>query len=70
MTERQIDRIQKAEAAVRELLKVAAQIREEINNAETKDPDQKRELLEAAEGFEKETEKIQDALREWREDIH
>jgi erythromycin esterase-like protein len=70
MMERQIDRIQRAEEAVRELLKVAAQIREKIDSAETKDPGQLKELSEAAEGFEKEAERIRDALREWREDIH
>ena len=68
--ERQIDRIRQAEAAVRELLEVAAQIRQEVETAGAKDPYQTKELLEVAEGFELEAQKLRDSSREWREDIH
>ena len=68
--ERQIDRIQKSEEAVRELVQVAAQIRQEADNLPIADPLLRAELLEAAEKYEQEAQNLQDALREWREDIN
>ena len=68
--ERQIDRIKKAEQAMKELLEVAAALRRQIEQAGSKDPNQIRELLEAAEGFEKEAQRMRDALRNWRQDIN
>jgi exonuclease VII small subunit len=70
MTERQIDRIRKAETAAQELREAAAQIRQELDSAKTEDPSQLGELLEAVEGLEKEAERLEDALGEWRKDIH
>jgi len=70
MTESQIDRIRKAEEAVRELVEVAAQIRHEIDNLKVKDSGLRKELLETAEGIEAEVQNLRNALREWREDIN
>ncbi len=55
---------------MRELVKVAAEIRQEADSLPVKDPDVRKELLEAAEGFEAQAQNLRDALREWREDIH
>jgi len=70
MTESQISHIRKAKEAVRELIELAAKIREEVDHLSINDRDVRAELLEAAEGFEGEAQKIKDALRAWREDIH
>ena len=70
MTESQIDRIRKAEEAFRELLELAAQIRQEANMLPIMDPAVRKELLETAEGFERQAKEIRNALQEWREDIH
>lgn len=68
--ERQIDRIKQAEDAMKELLKIAAQLRQEVERAGSSNPDQVRELLEAAQGFELEAKRVKDSLRDWREDIN
>jgi hypothetical protein len=70
MTEPQIDRIRKSEEAVRELVQVAAQIRQEAGNLPITDTHLRAELLEAAEKHEQEAQNLRDALREWREDIN
>jgi len=70
MTESQIDRIRKAEEAVRELIEIAAQIRQEADKLPIDDPSMREELLEAAEGYEIQVQDLRDALRRWREDIH
>jgi hypothetical protein len=70
MTESQLDRIRKAEEAVRELVTVAAQIRLEADKLPVEDPALRKELLETAEGFEAQAQDLRNALREWREDIH
>ena len=70
MTESQIERIRKAEEAMQELKKVAAQIRKEIEKLSAEDPAARKELLEAAESFEAQAEDLRTSLREWREDIH
>lgn len=70
MTESQIDRIRKAEEAVRELVEVAAQIRQEADKLPIEDPYTRKELLEAAEAYEIQVQDLRNALREWREDIH
>jgi hypothetical protein len=70
MTESQIDRIRKAEEAVRELVELAAQIRQEANKLPVADPGVRKELLETAEGFDIQAQDLRNALREWREDIH
>jgi hypothetical protein len=70
MTESQIDRIRKAEEAVRELLKVAEQIRQEADSLPVEDSDVRKELLGTVQGLEAEAQNLRDTLREWREDIH
>jgi hypothetical protein len=70
MTESQIDRIRKAEEAVRELVELAAQIRQEADQLPIEDPALRNELLETAEGFEIQAQDLRNALREWKEDIH
>ena len=70
MTESQIDRIRKAEEAVRELVELAAQIRQEADKLPVEDPAVRKELLETAEGFEIQAQDLRNVLREWREDIH
>jgi hypothetical protein len=70
MTERQIDRIRKSEELVRELVRVAAQIRREAKNLPIIDAQLRTELLEGAEKYEQEAQSLQDALRQWREDIN
>jgi hypothetical protein len=70
MTERQIDRIRKAEEAICELVQVAAQLRKEVENLPITDADCRAELLEAAEEYERQAHGLRDALRRWREDIH
>jgi FtsZ-binding cell division protein ZapB len=70
MTESQIDRIRKAEEAIRQLVEVAAQIRREIDSLDVKDTDVRKELVETAEGIETEAQSLREALRQWREDIN
>jgi chorismate mutase len=70
MTETQIDRIRKAEEAIRELVQLAAQIRQEADKLPIEDPAVHKELLETAEGFENQAQDLRNVLREWREDIH
>ena len=70
MTEAQIDRIRRAEEAVRELVKLAAEIRQEADRLPVEDPALRKELLETAEGFETQAQDLRSALRDWREDIH
>jgi HAMP domain-containing protein len=70
MTESQLDRIKKAEEAVRELVELAAQIRQEAAKLPIDDPAMRIELLETAEGFETQAQDVRNALKEWREDIH
>ncbi len=70
MTESQIDRIRKAEEAAQELIKVSAQFRQNADILAVNDPALRKELLQAAEGFEAQAQKIKAALREWREDVN
>ncbi len=70
MTESQIDRIRKAEEAVRELVELAAQIRQEADKLPVEDRTLRKELSETAEGFEAQVQDLRNTLREWREDIH
>jgi hypothetical protein len=70
MTESQIDRIRKAEEAIRQLVQVAAQIRQEADKLPIEDPAVRKELLETAEGLEIQAQDLRKTLREWREDIH
>lgn len=67
--ERTIDEIKKAEQAMQELLKVAAQLRQQIELASEKNPEQIAELVKAAAGFEREAQKIKDYLQHWRQSI-
>lgn len=70
MTESQIDRIRKAEDAMRELVELAAQIRQEVGKLSVEDLALRKELLETAESFETQAADLKNTLREWREDIH
>jgi uncharacterized protein YukE len=67
--ERPIDQIKQAEQAMQELLKVAAQLRREVENAGSRNPEQLAELMNAAAKFEKEAQKIKDYLQQWRQSI-
>ena len=67
--ERTIDQIKQAEQAMQQLLKVAAQLRQEVENAGARNPDQLKDLVDAAEKFEKEAQKIKDYLKQWRQSI-
>ena len=70
MTERQIDKIKEAEGAVQELLHAAAQLRQQIAELQSKDPEHLTELLKAAAAFENEIQKMTDALESWRKEIN
>ena len=65
--ERPIDQIRRAEEAMRELLKAAAQLRQQVENAG--DRQQLAELIKAAEEFEKAAQKIKESLQQWRQSI-
>lgn len=67
--ERPIDQIKKAEEAMRELLKAAAQLRQQVEIAGAKDPQHLAELIRAAAEFEKEAQKIKESLQQWRQSI-
>ena len=68
--ESQIDRIRKAEEAIRELLDVAAELRQEVQKLPIEKPDVREELLNAAEDFERQAADLKHALKSWREDIN
>ena len=68
--QRPIDEIKQAERAMQELLKVAAQLRKEIEMAGAQHPEQLAELVNAAARFENEAQKIKDYLQQWRQSIH
>jgi hypothetical protein len=70
MTESQVDRIKTAEEAVRELVELAAQIRQEAAKLPIEDPALRNELLETAEWFETQAQGLRNVLQEWRQDIH
>lgn len=70
MSERQIDKIKEAEGTVHELLAAAAQLRRQIQEVQAKDPEHLTELLQAAEAFENEIEKMTEALESWRKEIN
>ncbi len=54
---------------MQELLKVAAQLRREVENAGSRNPEQVAELLKAASRFEQEAQKIKQSLQRWRQSI-
>ncbi len=70
MTERQIDKIKEAEGAVQELLSAAAQLRRQIEELQSKDPEHLQDLWAAAQAFENEIQKMTDALESWRKEIN
>jgi molecular chaperone GrpE (heat shock protein) len=63
----QISRIKRAEEAAKQLMNVADDLRREADRIE--DHELREDLLESAEGFETEAQRLIDALREWREGI-
>ena len=65
--ERPIDQIRRAEEAMRELLKAATQLRQQVENAGN--PQQLAELIKAAAEFEKEAQEIKESLQQWRQSI-
>lgn len=67
--ERPIDQIKKAEAAMKELLEAAAQLRRQVNDACAQNPDETAELVAAAERFEKEVQRIDQWLQQCRRGI-
>lgn len=67
--ERPIDQIKKAEAAMKELLEAAAQLRRQVNDACAQNPDEAAELVAAAERFEKEVQRIDQWLQQCRRGI-
>ena len=68
MTDSQIARIKKAEQAAKELLDLADEVKREAEAAS--DPQVRKELLESVEALSSEAQKLTDALRKWRADIH
>ena len=51
------------------LLKIAAQLRREVELAGTKNPEKLAALVNAAAKFEKEAQRIKDYLQQWRQSI-
>jgi len=68
--ERPVDEIRKAEAAMRDLLEAAAELRRRVDLACAQNPEETAELMGAAAAFEKEVERIQQYLQQWRQSIH
>ena len=67
--ERTFDQIKKAEAAVKELLDAAAQLRREVEIACAGNPEETAELVAAAARFEQEAQRIDQTLRAWKQSI-
>jgi len=67
--ERPIDEIRKAEAAMQELLKVASELRRQIDLACAQKPEETAELMKAAAALETEVQRIKDHLQQWRQSI-
>jgi hypothetical protein len=55
---------------MQELVKVAAELRQEVDKLPVNDLDTRKELLQAAEGFESQAQDVAHSLRKWREDIN
>ena len=53
---------------MRELLEYSAESRRQLEGI--KDPDLRKEVMEAIEGIEKEAQNLNEALQKWRLDIH
>jgi hypothetical protein len=67
----QVDRIRKAEEAMKQLVEYSANARRELEDIEDiKDPDLRKEVVEAIEGMEREAQDLNEALRKWKLDIH
>lgn len=69
MTERPINEIRKAEAAMQELLKAATELRRQIDLACIQNPEDTAELTKAAAALEREVQRIKDYLQSWRQSI-
>jgi len=67
--ERPIDEIRKAESAMQELLKAAAELRRQIDLACVEKPEETAELTKAATALEKEVQRLKDYLQQWRQSI-
>jgi hypothetical protein len=67
--ERPIDEIRKAEAAMRELLAAAAELRRQVDLACAQNSEETVELRKAAADLESEVQRIKDSLQQWRQSI-
>jgi predicted nucleic acid-binding Zn-ribbon protein len=67
--ERPIDEIKKAEEAMRELMKAASELRHQVDLACAQNPEETAPLTQAAAALEKEIERIQQYLEQWRRTI-
>jgi predicted nucleic acid-binding Zn-ribbon protein len=67
--ERPIDQIRQAEQSMQELQKAAKELRQQIELACAHNPGETAELTRAAAAFEKEIERIQDYLQQWKRGI-
>ncbi|HTS49481.1 MAG TPA: hypothetical protein VMH05_16125 [Bryobacteraceae bacterium] len=67
--ERPIDQIKQAEQSMKELLKAAQEMRQQIDLACAQNPNETAELRKAAASFEKEIERIQEYLQQWKRGI-
>ena len=67
--ERPIDQIKQAEQSMQELQKAARDLRRQIELACAQNPEETAELTRAAAEFEKEIERIQEYLQQWKRGI-
>ena len=67
--ERPIDQIKQAEQSMQELQKAAKELRQQIELACAQNPGETAELTKAAAAFEKEIERIQEYLQQWKRGI-
>jgi hypothetical protein len=67
--ERPIDEIKRAEGAMQELLKAAAELRRQVDLACAQNSEETAELTKAAAALEAEVQRIKDYLQQWRQSI-
>lgn len=67
--ERPIDQIKQAEQSMKELRKAAQEMRQQIDLACAQNPQETAELRKAAALFQKEVERIQEYLEQWKRSI-
>jgi hypothetical protein len=69
MPEPLMHRIKKAEEAIRELVKVAGEIRQEAAKLPIENPVLHQDLLQTAQEFEAQAQDLSHSLLEWRKEI-